>query len=257
MVEQLYALLDGLMAHVAIAAEYLAANQRVLNLILVVSTVCLAMIAIAAYVRTRSDEDPHGLRVADRRSGNGLRLAGEPRFAETERERPPVTPILTPAPPAPAAESPDDTGHRLSRLEESFLQLNRDMMRIDEIAKDLRQELQTLDVRLAAARQERPAEASVAVVEPEPVVGTALELVSARRADLIGIDSYNSIMNTLSDTVRRVDELNSMLESQRRTLLAVGQVLAQLPDWRKFRSSIVESLEDLVTVAENGSNRPR
>jgi hypothetical protein len=46
-----------------------------------------------------------------------------------------------------------------------------------------------------------------------------------------------------------------MVESQRRTLLAIGQVLSQLPDWRKFKISVVESLDEIVTAVESRSRR--
>jgi hypothetical protein len=246
-------MLDGLMAYVAVAAEYLAANQRVLNLILVFSTICLAMIAIAAYVRTRAVDDLPGQRAIDRRAANGYRPS-EPRFPEIEPDRAPAVPI----PPTLAGPSPgssiDDNAHRLSRLEESFLQLNRDMMHIDEVTKDLREELGALNFRLTELRAETQSERVAAPTPIEPVVGTALELVRPARADLVEIGDYDHVMSALANTTKKVDELNAMVESQRRTLLAVGQVLAQLPDWRKFRSSIMDSLEDLVSAVES---RPR
>ena len=245
MAQELYAILDVMMALVGTAAEYLASNQRVLNLILVFSIIYLSLIAIAAYVRTRPD-DGRMPRAAERRVGNGHRPS-DPRLADGDPERAPALPI----PATPPINPLNDAGHRLSRLEESYLQLNREVMHIDESTRDLRHELETLILRMDELRQE--AMSTVPTPAPmEPVVGTALELVPlSARADLVATDDLNHFINTIEDTAKRVDELNSMVDAQRRTLVAIGQVLSQLPDWRKFKTSMADSLEHVVTAFES------
>lgn len=255
--EDLYLILDGLMAYVGRAAEYLAAHQRVLNLVLVVSIFCLALIAISAYVRTRAD-DSRPYRGPERRAGNGQRPS-EPRFAGHENERGPVLPVMPgPLAPSPPASPLNESGHRLSRLEESFLRLNRDVMALDETVKDLRHEIETLSLGLSEMRQDRRVALQSAPSAPiEPIVGTALEVVSPPESgnSVIEYGNYEEITRDLSETAKKVDELSATVESQRRTLLAIGQVLAQLPDWRKFKTSVVESLEDVVSAVESKARR--
>ncbi|MCC6469813.1 MAG: hypothetical protein IT563_15935 [Alphaproteobacteria bacterium] len=262
MAQELYAILDALMAVVASAAEYLAANQRSLNLIMVFSVVCLALISIAAYARTRPDDLP-APRTVERRSVNGPRPS-DPRLTDMAGDRTPVPPVLQ-VTPTPQPNPLTDVGHRLSRLEESYLQLNREVTHIDETSRDLRHELETLSMRLADLRQEvnQPpivdAPATASSVQPasrEAVPGTALELVPiTSRAELVPVAELNNYINKLDDTAKKMDELQGMVEAQRRTLLAVGQVLSQLPDWRKFKASMTESVDQVVSAFEAKSRR--
>jgi phytoene dehydrogenase-like protein len=148
----------------------------------------------------------------------------------------------------------NESGHRLSRLEESYLQLNREVMHIDEITRDLRHELENLALRMAELHDE----AVPATPAPmEPVVSTALELVPlTARTDLVATDDLDRFVNMIEDTAKKVDELSAMVDAQRRTLLAIGQVLSQLPDWRKLKTSMADSLEQVVTAFE-AESRPR
>ncbi|MCC7047608.1 MAG: hypothetical protein IT562_12925 [Alphaproteobacteria bacterium] len=262
MIQELYAILDGIMVVVASAAEYLVANQRSLNLILVFALLCLALISIAAYARTRPDDLPPQ-RVAERRAANSPRPA-DPRLVDVAPDRGPVTPVLQ-VTPTPQPNPLSDVGHRLSRLEESYLQLNREVAHIDETGRDLRHEIEALAMRLADLRQaldqseivDTPVAAS-SVPQPgrDMVPGTALELVPvATQKEVIPVAELNRYINMLDETTKRVDDLQGMVEAQRRTLLAVGQVLSQLPDWRKFKASMSESVDQVVSAFEARSRK--
>lgn len=260
MPEGLIVVLEQLMTYVGATAEYLVANQRAVNLVFVLLIVCLSIVAFTAYVRARQSLDRQSRaidRAADRRPTNGTR-AGDPKFGDADAaDRSPLSvPVLATAP-APAPTPLTDAGHRLSRLEEGFLQLNRDLTRFEDTAADLKEQIDVLAVRLR--EQPAPAESFGDVV---PSIG---HLASAKAVTVVDLprqgeltlasDLPAGVIQQVSEISRRVDDLAATIDSQRRTVLAIGQVVAQMPDWRKLRGSLVESLEQIATATEGGSRR--
>ena len=246
MPEGLTVFLEGLLAYVGIAADYLVAHQSVLNLVLVFSTACLSILAVAAYVRPREAPEPV-LRMPERRPFNGTApdslRPSEPKFDESKgaESEPSILDAAAMAP-APAPVPPTDTGHRLSRLEESFLQLNRDLTELEDSTKDMKQEIEILGMRL---RQPVPYEE---IEQPPPLAAaddapTGMEMVEmVRSGDLVPHPDVGTALRQLTDMQQRVEDLSGAVESQRRTVLAIGQVVAQMPDWRKLRAAGLEQI---------------
>src|SRR5262245_40508623 len=163
--------LEGLYAYVGLVADYLVAHQSVLNLALVFSTACLAILAIAAYSRSSHVVEEPITRVPDRRpfsnASTDTPRADEPKLDVGEapiRDPLVLSPVPAPIPAAPPL-APTDTAHRLSRLEESFLQLNRDLTDLEDTTKDLKQDIDILGIRL---RQPAPYDQPFDQVATEP-----------------------------------------------------------------------------------------
>lgn len=258
MPEGLTVFLDSLLAYVGVAADYLLAQQAVLNLVLVFSTCCLSILAVAAYLRPREIVEPV-IRVPERRPYNGGALdaqrSGDPKLdtgPAPERDAMPLTPA-----PAPVPLAPTDTGHRLSRLEESFLQLNRDLTELEDTTKDMKQELDILGMRLRQPAPYDQIDQQIEQMTPMTdnlAIGT--DLVAAIPAgEVVQHQEFGAALERLTDMVQRVDELSSAVESQRRTVLAIGQVVAQMPDWRKLKPVLVDSLEQIAAATEQSSRR--
>jgi len=260
MPEGLTVFLESLLAYVGVAADYLVSQQAVLNLVLVFSTCCLSILAVAAYLRPREVVEPV-IRVPERRPYNGGALdaqrAGEPKLdAGPAPERDAMA--LTPAPvPAPVPLAPTDTGHRLSRLEESFLQLNRDLTELEDTTKDMKQEVDILGMRL---RQPAAYDQIDQHIEPAPPlaesVATGTDLAAAAsQGEVMQHQDFGAALERLSEVAQRVEELAAAVESQKRTVLAIGQVVAQMPDWRKLKPVLVNSLEQIAAATEQGTRR--
>ncbi|MBL8705763.1 MAG: hypothetical protein JNM30_12995 [Rhodospirillales bacterium] len=260
MPEGLTVFLDSLLAYVGVAADYLLAHQAVLNLVLVFSTCCLSILAIAAYVRPREIVEP-AIRVPERRPYGSASLdAQRPGDPKLDTGPGPERDDMPPAP-APVQATvplgPNDTGHRLSRLEESFLQLNRDLTELEDTTKDMKQEIEILGMRL---RQPTPYDQIDQQIEPPPplaasvAIGTDL-VAAASSGALVQHQEFGAALERLADMAQRVDELSSAVESQRRTVLAIGQVVAQMPDWRKLKPVLVDSLEQIAAATDQGSRR--
>jgi len=268
MPEGLVVFLENVLAFVGMAADYLLRQQGVLNLVLILLTFCLAILAIAAYARAR-EATATAARALERRpfaaprAGDSKPVDAEPGERAPPAMAPSVPPLTTPP-------GPTDTGHRLSRLEESFLQLNRDMTKLEDLTKDLRQEIELLTVRLREPETAEPTEVAVESVDtvtelaasravigkPAKAPPDSIELVRPG-GELVRIpDAVAGAMEQVRELDRRVDDLEGALESQRRTVLAIGQVVAQMPDWRKFRASIVESLERIASAAQSSQRQP-
>ncbi len=259
MPEGLTVFLDSVLASVGVAADYLLAHQAVLNLILVFSTCCLSILAVAAYMRPREVPEPV-LRMPERRGYGSSTLdvqrPGEPKLDVSQAaERDDIT--LAPAP-APVPLAPTDTGHRLSRLEEGFLQLNRDLTSLEDSTKDIKQEVEILGMRL---RQPAPYEQIDQQIDRDlpmvvgTTIGTDLVAAPAPPGDAAPPPEYAAALERLADMAQRVDDLSSAVESQRRTVLAIGQVVAQMPDWRKLKPVLVDSLEQIAAATDQGTRR--
>lgn len=252
MPEGLIVVLENLMGYVATTAEYLAANQRVVNLVLLLLLFCLSIVAFTAYARARQalDEVAH----QNERRPTGAARATDPRFADSEGADP-LSPAVPPVVPGAAAATLGDAAHRLSRLEEGFLQLNRELSRFEDTTADLKEQIGLLAVRL---RETAPSEGVGDIV---PSIG---HLASARAVTVIdqqpshefGLPAVpDEALQKVAEISRRIDELNATIDSQRRTVLAIGQVVAQMPDWRKLRGSMIDSLEQIVAATDTGSRR--
>lgn len=260
MPEGLTVFLDGLLGYVGIAADYLLGHQAVLNLVLVFSTGCLSILAVAAYIRPREIVEPV-MRMPERRPYSGAASepsrSGDPRFETSDSPERDAAPLAPSPAPATVPLAPTDTGHRLSRLEESFLQLNRDLTELEDTSKDMKQELDILGMRL---RQPAPYDPIGQQMDQEPpladvpAIGTAL-VEAMRSGEVVPHQDFNAALERLADMAQRVDELSSAVESQRRTVLAIGQVVAQMPDWRKLKPVLVDSLEQIAAATEPGSRR--
>ncbi len=260
MPEGLTVFLESLLAFVGVAADYLLAHQAVLNLVLVFSTCCLSILAIAAYVRPREPIEP-AIRTPERRPYGGAALdaqrSGDPKLdtgPAPERDDMPLTPI-----PAPATVplAPTDTGHRLSRLEESFLQLNRDLTELEDTTKDMKQELEILGMRLRQPAPYDQIDQQIDQVTPMAesiAIGTDL-VTAVSPGEVVQHQEFGAALERLTDMTQKVDELSAAVESQRRTVLAIGQVVAQMPDWRKLKPVLVDSLEQIAAATEQGSRR--
>jgi len=263
MPEGLTVFLESLLAFVGIAADYLLAQQAVLNLVLVFSTCCLSILAIAAYIRPREVVEPV-IRFPERRPYGGASLdaarSGDPKLDTgpgPDRDDIPLAPA-----PVPAAVplGPTDTGHRLSRLEESFLQLNRDLTELEDTTKDMKQEIEILGMRLRQPAPYGQIDQKIdQVTQMAPMaerVSIGTDLVAAvSSGEVVQYQEFGAALERLSDMAQRVDELSSAVESQRRTVLAIGQVVAQTPDWRKLKPMLVESLEEIAAATEQGTRR--
>lgn len=267
MPEGLTVFLESLLAYVGALANYLVTHQSVLNLVLLFSTLCLSILAIAAYARSSRDVGEVIVpRLPDRRPLNASRERyGDGNGDIEDRVAPVVPPPMPIAPPPPPAPlEPTDAGHRLSRLEESFLQLNRDLTSLEDTTRDIKHELELISMRLREPAPFAPQDEEHATVEPvapatpnaAPVQQTALELVEVMRStDLVPHRDVGTALAQMSDMAQRVDDLSAALDAQRRTVLAIGQVVAQMPDWRKLRPVLVESLERIATATDPGSRR--
>jgi hypothetical protein len=260
MPEGLTVFLESLLAYVGVAADYLVSQQAVLNLVLVFSTCCLTILAVAAYLRPREVVEPV-IRTPERRPFGGAQLdaqrSGDPKLdtgLAPERDAMP----LTPAPmPAPVPLAPTDTGHRLSRLEESFLQLNRDLTELEDTTKDMKQELDILGMRLRQPAPYDQIDQHIEPVQPMPEsMATGTDLVAAvSQGTVMQHQEFGAALERLTDMAQRVDELSTAVESQRRTVLAIGQVVAQMPDWRKLKPVLVDSLEQIAAATDQGTRR--
>lgn len=266
MPEGLTVFLESLLAYVSALANYLVAHQPVLNLVLLFSTLCLSILAIAAYARSSRDVGEVMVpRLPDRRPLNASRERHGDGNGDLEDRVAPIVPPPMPIAP-PVQPEPTDASHRLSRLEESFLQLNRDLTSLEDTTRDIKHELEMISMRLRepapfVPQEEEPA-AAEAVTQPPampdttPAQPTALELVEVMRStDLVPHRDVGTALAQMSDMAQRVDDLSAALDAQRRTVLAIGQVVAQMPDWRKLRPVLVESLERIATATDPGSRR--